>query len=171
MLRRYYGKISFLPLNQFKGHDGELVIDDQTGLSYVMDGNTYGGHPLSLVTTYSQTAPTNPTPGTLWFNPVDKVLNIFDGNIWDNAAQTYSNANVASYLISNPITGNIGFNNDIIFDRNPEDDTVESFDNIDIEPQDRGFVVDDITRKAMQMKAKNNIMKDPKQARKAERNR
>ena len=118
MLRRYYGKISFLPLNQFKGHDGELVIDDQTGLSYVMDGNTYGGHPLSLVTTYSQTAPTNPTPGTLWFNPVDKVLNIFDGNIWDNAAQTYSNANVASYLISNPITGNIGFNNDIIFDSN-----------------------------------------------------
>ena len=37
MLRRYYGKIGRLPLDQFVGHDGELVVDDETGRVFIMD--------------------------------------------------------------------------------------------------------------------------------------
>jgi len=46
MLRRYYGKISFLDINEFVGKDGELVVDDTTGRVYVMDGETPGGQEL-----------------------------------------------------------------------------------------------------------------------------
>ena len=48
MLRRYYGKISRLPIDQFKGNDGELVVDDETGNVYVMDGVTLGGTQLGV---------------------------------------------------------------------------------------------------------------------------
>ena len=48
MLRRYYGKISKLPIDQFIGHDGELVVDDLTGRTYVMDGITLGGPGVDL---------------------------------------------------------------------------------------------------------------------------
>jgi hypothetical protein len=96
MLRRYYGKISFLPLNQFKGHDGELVIDDLTGLAYVMDGNTYGGHPLSLTSTYGNTSPSNPTAGTIWYNPDNFSLNVYNGNSWIDTTPIYN----ASQLVN-----------------------------------------------------------------------
>lgn len=46
MLRRYFGKISKLPLDQFKGHEGELVVDDETGRAYIMNGVTLGGQGL-----------------------------------------------------------------------------------------------------------------------------
>ena len=43
MLRRYFGKISFLTIDNFVGKAGELVIDETTGRVYVMDGVSPGG--------------------------------------------------------------------------------------------------------------------------------
>ena len=37
-LRRYFGKISPLTIQNLVGHNGELVIDDATDKVYIMDG-------------------------------------------------------------------------------------------------------------------------------------
>jgi len=87
MLRRYYGKIGRLPLNIFVGHDGELVVDDETGRTYVMDGVTPGGHELigaTLLT--SNVPPPLPTSGTLWYDPTDGRLFVFFENTWVDAS-------------------------------------------------------------------------------------
>jgi hypothetical protein len=46
MLRRYFGKISPLNINQLRGHNGELVIDEETNRLYIMDGIAYGGQEI-----------------------------------------------------------------------------------------------------------------------------
>jgi hypothetical protein len=93
MLRRYYGKISFLPIDQFKGHDGELVVDDITGKVYVMDGVTYGGTELVGATPrFGLTPPENPTDGALWYDPESGRIYIYYEQQWVDAAPntTYS---------------------------------------------------------------------------------
>lgn len=87
MLRRYYGKISKLPIDQFTGHDGELVVDDLTGRTYVMDGVTLGGHELAGATPrYEISAPTDSIPGALWYEPNSGRLFIYYNNQWVDAA-------------------------------------------------------------------------------------
>lgn len=87
MLRRYYGKISKLPINEFVGHDGELVVDDLTGRTYVMDGVTLGGHELVGATPrYETTPPTDSIPGALWYDPTSGRLYIYYNNQWVDAA-------------------------------------------------------------------------------------
>jgi hypothetical protein len=87
MLRRYYGKISKLPINEFFGHDGELVVDDITGKVYVMDGVTLGGTELvGAMPKYGISPPTNPTPGTLWYDPVSGRTYIYFQDTWVDAA-------------------------------------------------------------------------------------
>ena len=93
MLRRYYGKISKLPIDQFVGHDGELVVDDVTGKVYVMDGVTYGGTELVGATPrFGLTPPVAPTPGTLWYDPISGRTYIYFQDTWVDAAPntTYS---------------------------------------------------------------------------------
>ena len=87
MLRRYYGKISKLPIDQFVGHDGELVVDDITGKVYVMDGVTVGGNELVGATPRFQTEPpNNPTPGALWYDPESGRTYIYYQSQWVDAA-------------------------------------------------------------------------------------
>ena len=87
MLRRYYGKISKLPIDQFTGHDGELVVDDLTGRTYVMDGITLGGHELVGATPrYETSPPTNSIPGALWYDPTSGRLFIYYNSQWVDAA-------------------------------------------------------------------------------------
>ena len=93
MLRRYYGKISKLPIDQFVGHDGELVVDDVTGKVYVMDGVTYGGIELVGATPrFGIDPPITPTPGTLWYDPQSGRTYIYFQDTWVDAAPntTYS---------------------------------------------------------------------------------
>jgi hypothetical protein len=87
MLRRYYGKISKLPIDQFTGHDGELVVDDLTGRTYVMDGVTLGGHELVGATPrYETSPPTDSIPGALWYDPNSGRLFIYYNSQWVDAA-------------------------------------------------------------------------------------
>ena len=87
MLRRYYGKISKLPINEFFGHDGELVVDDITGKVYVMDGVTLGGTELVGATPrFGTTPPVNPTPGALWYDPESGRTYIYYQSQWVDAA-------------------------------------------------------------------------------------
>jgi hypothetical protein len=87
MLRRYYGKISKLPINEFSGHDGELVVDDITGKVYVMDGVTLGGTELVGATPrFGTTPPISPTPGTLWYDPNSGRTYIYFQDTWVDAA-------------------------------------------------------------------------------------
>ena len=87
MLRRYYGKISKLPIDQFIGHDGELVVDDLTGRTYVMDGVTLGGTELVGATPrFGSTPPDNPTPGALWYDPESGRTYIYYQSQWVDAA-------------------------------------------------------------------------------------
>jgi hypothetical protein len=87
MLRRYYGKISKLPINEFSGHDGELVVDDITGKVYVMDGVTLGGTELVGATPqYDINPPAHPTPGTLWYDPTSGRTFIYYQDTWVDAA-------------------------------------------------------------------------------------
>jgi hypothetical protein len=87
MLRRYYGKISKLPIDQFTGHDGELVVDDLTGRTYVMDGITLGGHELVGATPrYETTPPADSIPGALWYDPTSGRLFIYYNSQWVDAA-------------------------------------------------------------------------------------
>jgi len=87
MLRRYYGKISKLPINQFVGHDGELVVDDISGKVYVMDGITVGGTELVGATPqYGMNPPLHPTPGTLWYDPNSGRTYIYYQDAWVDAA-------------------------------------------------------------------------------------
>ena len=87
MLRRYYGKISKLPINEFFGHDGELVVDDITGKVYVMDGVTLGGTELVGATPrFGTTPPISPTPGTLWYDPNSGRTYIYFQDTWVDAA-------------------------------------------------------------------------------------
>jgi len=126
MLRRYYGKISKLPINEFVGHDGELVVDDVTGRVYVMDGVTYGGIELVGATSkLTNSPPSLPLDGSLWYDPNAGRLYIYYGGVWVDACPTlkgdkgdkgdrgdtgtttgtYNNSNVAAYLASNPQPG------------------------------------------------------------------
>ena len=87
MLRRYYGKISKLPIDEFVGHDGELVVDDVTGKVYVMDGATYGGIELVGATPrFGIDPPITPTPGTLWYDPISGRTYIYFQDSWVDAA-------------------------------------------------------------------------------------
>jgi hypothetical protein len=87
MLRRYYGKISKLPINEFFGHDGELVVDDITGKVYVMDGITLGGTELVGATPkFGSIPPDNPTPGALWYDPESGRTYIYYQSQWVDAA-------------------------------------------------------------------------------------
>ena len=87
MLRRYYGKISKLPINEFFGHDGELVVDDITGKVYVMDGVTLGGTELVGATPrFGASPPASPTPGALWYDPDCGRTYIYYQNQWVDAA-------------------------------------------------------------------------------------
>ena len=87
MLRRYYGKISKLPIDEFVGHDGELVVDDITGKVYVMDGVTYGGTELVGATPrFGSTPPDSPTPGALWYDPNSGRTYIYYQSQWVDAA-------------------------------------------------------------------------------------
>ena len=87
MLRRYYGKISKLPIDEFVGHDGELVVDDITGKVYVMDGVTYGGTELvGAMPRYGTSPPDNPTPGALWYDPNSGRTYIYFQSTWVDAA-------------------------------------------------------------------------------------
>ena len=52
MLRRYFGKISSLGINQLVGHNGELVIDELTDKIYIMDGITPGGYEIANIQHY-----------------------------------------------------------------------------------------------------------------------
>jgi hypothetical protein len=52
MLRRYFGKISSLGINQLVGHNGELVIDELTDKIYIMDGVTPGGYEIANIQHY-----------------------------------------------------------------------------------------------------------------------
>lgn len=52
MLRRYFGKISSLGINQLVGHNGELVIDEATDKIYIMDGVTPGGYEIANIQHY-----------------------------------------------------------------------------------------------------------------------
>ena len=47
MLRRYFGKISPLQIENLVGHNGELVIDEATDKVYIMDGITPGGREIA----------------------------------------------------------------------------------------------------------------------------
>lgn len=90
MLRRYYGKISFLPIENFVGKDGELVIDDVTSRVYVMDGNTAGGIELGIgqganlgnLTVNSQTISGTITNGNIHINPNGTGNLVVGGNIY-----------------------------------------------------------------------------------------
>ena len=87
MLRRYYGKISKLPIDQFTGHDGELVVDDITGKVYVMDGVTLGGTELVGATPrFGASPPASPTPGALWYDPDSGRTYIYYQSQWVDAA-------------------------------------------------------------------------------------
>ena len=87
MLRRYYGKISKLPINEFFGHDGELVVDDITGKVYVMDGVTLGGTELVGATPrFGASPPASPTPGALWYDPDSGRTYIYYQSQWVDAA-------------------------------------------------------------------------------------
>ena len=89
MLRRYYGKISKLPIDEFVGHDGELVVDDVSGRVYVMDGVTYGG--IELVGATSKLTPTPPSlplDGSLWYDPNAGRLYIYYDDAWVDACPT-----------------------------------------------------------------------------------
>jgi len=87
MLRRYYGKISKLPIDQFTGHDGELVVDDITGKVYVMDGVTIGGTELVGATPrFGASPPASPTPGALWYDPDSGRTYIYYQSQWVDAA-------------------------------------------------------------------------------------
>jgi len=52
MLRRYFGKISSLGINQLVGHNGELVIDELTDKIYIMDGVTPAGYEIANIQHY-----------------------------------------------------------------------------------------------------------------------
>ena len=67
-LRRYFGKISPLLINQLVGHEGEFVIDESTNNLYIMDGNTAGGHQVNLAN-----------------------LNIVTGNVYNNVIPISTN--------------------------------------------------------------------------------
>jgi hypothetical protein len=83
MLRRYYGKIGRLPLDQFVGHDGELVVDDETGRVFIMDGVTLGGHELvGAFPKVSQNPPDRPGPGELWYDPINGRTYIYYQDTW-----------------------------------------------------------------------------------------
>jgi hypothetical protein len=114
MLRRYYGKISFLPINEFVGHDGELVVDDITGKVYVMDGVTYGGTELvGAMPKYGTTPPDNPTPGALWYDPVSGRTYIYFQNTWVDAAP---NTPYTLPVASDTVLGGIKVGNNLYID-------------------------------------------------------
>jgi len=91
-LRRYFGKISPLLINQLVGHEGEFVIDESTNNLYIMDGNTAGGHQVNLAN-----------------------LNIVKGNVYNNvipiSTDYYSLGNVNYAWNSLYLNDSLYFNN------------------------------------------------------------
>ena len=91
-LRRYFGKISPLLINQLVGHEGEFVIDESTNNLYIMDGNTAGGHQVNLAN-----------------------LNIVKGNVYNNvipiSTNYYSLGNINYAWNSLYLNDSLYFNN------------------------------------------------------------
>jgi hypothetical protein len=89
MLRRYFGKISPLTIQELKGQEGEFVIDESTNRVYVMDGITPGGKEIfrkGSFTEPSAAPPTEPSEGQLWYDCVTGRLYIWFNNEWVDAS-------------------------------------------------------------------------------------
>ena len=118
-LRRYFGKISFLPIGNLVGNNGELVIDEATDKIYIMDGVTLGGHEIANVDALAgnisgdilpwQNATYNIGNSTLQWNN----LTVSNTITLSNAALTVSGGNL--YIDGNPIIGGGGgsYNQDL----------------------------------------------------------
>ena len=118
-LRRYFGKISFLPIGNLVGNNGELVIDEATDKIYVMDGVTPGGHEIANVDALAGNISGDIIPWqNLSYNIGNSSLqwnNLFVGNTitLNNSALTVSGGNL--YIDGNPIIGGGGgsYNQDL----------------------------------------------------------
>jgi len=99
MLRRYFGKISPLQIQELKGHNGELVIDEVTDKIYIMDGVTLGGREIANTHVDLTGEYTDIIPG---------VTSTFQ---LGNASHTWSNLFVDNGYFSNVTsTGNVNTN-------------------------------------------------------------
>ena len=97
-LRRYFGKISPLTINQLVGHNGELVIDETSDKVYIMDGITPGGREIANAQANLNLEFTNVNPA------VDAAYTLGSANFrWSNV------------FISNAINPNQTTNNLTIF--------------------------------------------------------
>jgi hypothetical protein len=87
MLRRYFGKISPLPIETLIGHNGELVIDERDDSVYIMDGVTPGGYKIfGGGTITSVVRPENPGTGNLWYDTDSGRLYVYYNNTWVDAS-------------------------------------------------------------------------------------
>lgn len=116
MLRRYFGKISPLQIGNLVGHNGELVIDEQTDSLYIMDGITPGGHKIYagnvFVTggTTSLVMPTDPVSGSTWYNVDTNKLYVYVNGTWVEANPSLGNTNLVRP--ENPEPGALWYDTD-----------------------------------------------------------
>jgi len=120
MLRRYYGKISKLPIDEFVGHDGELVVDDQSGKVYVMDGVTYGGIELvgsAATLPMLSTPPNAPSNGELWYDIDSGKIFVYLVDAWvDTSSSTVPVATLApAHANSTGIKGQIAYDSSHVY--------------------------------------------------------
>lgn len=86
MLRRYFGKISPLVIEELIGHNGEFVIDETNNKVYIMDGVTPGGHELFISGTISTTIPGNAYPdGSVYWDAELGELFVKYQGVWVDA--------------------------------------------------------------------------------------
>ena len=102
MLRRYFGKISPLPIEVLVGHNGELVIDELDESVYIMDGVTPGGYRIfggASITAITQ--PSNPSTGTMWYDPETGRIYVYYNNTWVDASPSLSSGGSSSVFTGN----------------------------------------------------------------------
>ena len=71
----------------FVGEIGHLFYSQDDNTIRISDGHTPGGIPLSggSITFLTQSAPQNPQPGQLWFDPTTGRLYVWFDDIWVDA--------------------------------------------------------------------------------------
>ena len=72
----------------YVGEVGHLFYSQDDNTIRISDGHTEGGIPLSggSITFLTETAPPNPQPGQLWFDPVTGRLYVWFNNAWVDAS-------------------------------------------------------------------------------------
>ena len=113
MLRRYFGKISPLQIENLVGHNGELVIDEITDKVYIMDGVTPGGREIANTHVDLRGEYTDIIPGITSTFQLGNAAYTWSNLYVDNAYLT-SLVNVGDINSGSLTTGNIATSSDVI---------------------------------------------------------